>query len=74
MKKRTHRLGLFSFLTVLLCAEALAQNTLAQAEAKMIAASAGYERFMGRWSRLLAPRFIAFAGVKNGDRVLDVGS
>ena len=29
---------------------------------------------MGRWSRLLAPHFIAFAGVKNGDRVLDVGT
>jgi SAM-dependent methyltransferase len=40
----------------------------------MFAASAGYERFMGRWSRLLAPSYIAFAGVKNGDRVLDVGT
>ncbi len=40
----------------------------------MFAASAGYERFMGRWSRILAPHFIAFAGVKNGDRVLDVGT
>jgi ubiquinone/menaquinone biosynthesis C-methylase UbiE len=45
-----------------------------EAEAKMFAMSAGYERFMGRWSRLLAPGFIAFAGVKNGDRVLDVGT
>src|SRR6476620_4007431 len=52
-----------------------AQNTnVSEAEAKMFAASAGYERFMGRWSRLLAPAFIAFAGVKNGDRVLDVGT
>jgi SAM-dependent methyltransferase len=40
----------------------------------MFAASAGYERFMGRWSRLLAPHFIAFAGVEDGDRVLDVGT
>ncbi len=47
---------------------------LTRAEAKMFAASAGYERFMGRWSRLLAPALIAFAGVRNGDRVLDVGS
>ena len=47
---------------------------LTQAEAKMFAASAGYESFMGRWSRILAPKFIAFAGVKNGDRVLDVGT
>jgi SAM-dependent methyltransferase len=49
-------------------------SNLTQAEAKMFATSAGYERFMGRWSRLLAPPFIAFAGVKNGDRVLDVGT
>ena len=55
--------------------ETQAQNTSAtEAEAKMFAASAGYEHFMGRWSRLLAPAYIAFAGVKNGDRVLDVGS
>ena len=40
----------------------------------MFAVSAGYERFMGRWSRLLASPYIAFAGVKNGDRVLDVGT
>ena len=54
---------------------ALAQDTkVTEAEAKMFAASAGYERFMGRWSRLLAPLYISFAGVKNGDRVLDVGT
>ena len=34
----------------------------------------GYETLMGRWSRRLAPLFIDFAGVKAGDRVLDVGS
>jgi SAM-dependent methyltransferase len=28
---------------------------------------------MGRWSRLLAPPFVAFAGVRSGDAVLDVG-
>ena len=32
------------------------------------------ERFMGRWSRRLAPPFIKFAGLRDGDRVLDVGS
>ena len=32
-----------------------------------------YERFMGRWSARLAPLFIRFAGVKDGQRVLDVG-
>jgi ubiquinone/menaquinone biosynthesis C-methylase UbiE len=33
-----------------------------------------YDRFMGRWSALLAPWFISFAGVRDGQRVLDVGS
>ena len=32
-----------------------------------------YDRFMGRYSRELAPRFVAFAGVEPGMRVLDVG-
>ena len=40
----------------------------------MFSASDGYERFMGRWSRRLAPLFVTFAGVTEGDRVLDVGS
>jgi ubiquinone/menaquinone biosynthesis C-methylase UbiE len=33
----------------------------------------GYERLMGRWSRRLAPLFIDFAGISEGERVLDVG-
>lgn len=33
-----------------------------------------YERFMGRWSRGLAPLLVRFAGVRDGDTVLDVGS
>jgi SAM-dependent methyltransferase len=45
-----------------------------EAQSRMFTMSAGYERFMGRWSRLLAPRYIAFAGVRDGDRVLDVGA
>jgi SAM-dependent methyltransferase len=40
----------------------------------MFTMSEGYERFMGRWSRLLAPQYIAFAGIRNGERVLDVGT
>jgi len=47
---------------------------LTESEAKMFSMSAEYERFMGRWSRLLAPAYIAFAGAKDGDRVLDVGT
>lgn len=40
----------------------------------MFSESDGYERFMGRWSRRLAPLFVTFAGVTEGERVLDVGS
>jgi ubiquinone/menaquinone biosynthesis C-methylase UbiE len=32
-----------------------------------------YDRYMGRWSRRLAPLLADFAGVKDGMRVLDVG-
>jgi SAM-dependent methyltransferase len=40
----------------------------------MFSAGDAYERFMGRWSRDLAPLLVEFAGVRNGDAVLDVGS
>jgi len=33
-----------------------------------------YERFMGRWSRLVAPRFVDFADLRESARVLDAGS
>jgi SAM-dependent methyltransferase len=33
----------------------------------------GYERQMGRWSRRLAPLVLDFAGIRAGERVLDVG-
>ncbi len=32
-----------------------------------------YEHFMGRWSTRLAKPFLEFAGIRLGDRVLDVG-
>jgi len=34
---------------------------------------AAYEAFMGRWSARLAPSFVDFAGVRDGQRILDVG-
>jgi SAM-dependent methyltransferase len=46
----------------------------ARTETAMFSEADAYERFMGRWSRHLAPPFLKFAGVKDGDRVLDVGS
>ena len=33
----------------------------------------GYERMMGRWSRRLATPFLDFAGVADGEQVLDAG-
>lgn len=67
-----------------LCGTAIAQSAggapppsstnLADREAQMFSRSDGYERYMGRWSRRLVPGYVAFAGVRNGDRVLDVGT
>ena len=40
----------------------------------MFSAGDAYERFMGRWSRALAVLLVEFAGVHDGDAVIDVGS
>lgn len=40
----------------------------------MFADAEAYERFMGRWSRLVAPQLVQFAEVPDGGRILDVGS
>jgi SAM-dependent methyltransferase len=40
----------------------------------MFSEAEAYERFMGRWSRLLAPGLVDFAEIHEGDAVLDVGS
>ena len=45
-----------------------------EAEKKMFTAGDGYERYMGRWSRQLAPVYVGFAAPKDGGRVLDVGT
>ena len=44
------------------------------AQADMFVESTAYERFMGRWSRQLAPLFVTFVGIGAKDSVLDVGS
>jgi len=41
--------------------------------AEMFSNPAAYEAMMGRWSMRLAPLFIEFARVRDGDTVLDVG-
>jgi SAM-dependent methyltransferase len=38
------------------------------------AQSHAYEPFMGRWSRRVAPVFVEFAGVQDGESILDVGT
>ena len=40
----------------------------------IFAESDAYERFMGRWSRQLAPLLVRYAAVADGNSVLDVGS
>jgi len=41
---------------------------------KMFGNAEAYERFMGRWSRLLAPLLVNFSEVQDMGQVLDVGS
>jgi SAM-dependent methyltransferase len=48
--------------------------TVPDAQPEIFGESAAYERFMGRWSRLLAPALVRFAGVRDGEDILDVGS
>jgi ubiquinone/menaquinone biosynthesis C-methylase UbiE len=74
MKNHAFMLGLSVLCTHSAPVGAQGGGGLGDAEARMFSASAGYERFMGRWSRILAPQYVAFAGVKDGERVLDVGT
>ena len=39
----------------------------------MFEVAEAYEVSMGRWSRQLAPLFVEFAGVRDGETILDVG-
>ena len=43
-------------------------------DSKMFALGDGYEHYMGRWSRLLVAPYAAFVGLKDGQRILDVGT
>ena len=45
-----------------------------EAQDPLFSGAQAYERFMGRWSRDLAPLLVRFAGVRDGETVLDVGS
>jgi SAM-dependent methyltransferase len=48
--------------------------TAVQQQPDLFAESDAYERFMGRWSRQLAPLLVEFASVSDGQTVLDIGS
>jgi SAM-dependent methyltransferase len=61
-------------LITLMAVSLFAGNARAGAQDVMFSAGDAYERFMGRWSRELAPLLVEFAGVRDGDAVLDVGS
>ena len=45
-----------------------------QRDENMFGNAQAYERFMGRWSRQIAPLLVDFAAVVNTGRVLDIGS
>lgn len=46
---------------------------MSEGEARMFAMGAAYERFMGRWSRAVAPVFLDWLGVPRRSSWLDVG-
>ena len=75
MKPFSKLLNMAPFVLTAACGQAFAQSSgLTEREAKMFSMSESYERFMGRWSRLLAAPFLRFADVREGARVLDVGT
>jgi len=60
--------------SVFVAAFIVVSGMLINAQDPIFSAAEAYERFMGRWSRGLAPLFVRFAGMRDGDSVLDVGS
>jgi SAM-dependent methyltransferase len=59
---------------LVLAAGALMGGGSSETQSPLFSEGDAYERFMGRWSRALAPLLVQFAGIKDGDTVLDVGS
>lgn len=65
MLSRRHVLYLGTFAAGMHAQERKASSMFSNAES--------YERFIGRWSRTLAPLLVTFSGVVDNTRVLDVG-
>jgi SAM-dependent methyltransferase len=57
----------------MLCAGALMDGQV-DAQDPLFSEADAYERFMGRWSRSIAPLLVRFADVRDSQAVLDVGS
>jgi SAM-dependent methyltransferase len=62
----SRRASLFALAVPILPGQDSKRNMFGNAEA--------YERFMGRWSRRVAPRVVDFTELPEGGRMLDVGS
>ena len=71
---RSDIVGFQRILSVITLMLVIVFGTGSGAQDGMFSAGDAYERFMGRWSRELAPLLVTFAGVRDGDVVLDVGS
>lgn len=65
---------LFHTLVVLMLVALSAAATGGDRQSGMFSAGDAYERFMGRWSRDMATLLVKFAGMRDGDAVLDIGS
>jgi SAM-dependent methyltransferase len=61
-------------LAVVFASGVLTSATALDFQGSMFSAADAYERFMGRWSRGLAPLLVRFADVRDGDALLDIGS
>lgn len=64
----------FGAISALLVASLATLSDASGGQDSIFSEAQAYERFMGRWSRSLAPLFVRFAGVRDGDTVLDIGS
>lgn len=77
-RRRAHRWAWIAALSMLVATHRVTHTPVAAnnmpPQQDIFAESDAYERFMGRWSRRLAPLLVKFASVDEGDSVLDVGS
>jgi ubiquinone/menaquinone biosynthesis C-methylase UbiE len=73
----THRVALICATLLVACTgqQSIDRDQVNHASnSSLFSESEAYERFMGGWSRQLAPLFLEFSGLEEGDSVLDIGS